>query len=62
MVGGSRLQIERLDVEGRVVATMDVPLDTRRLSHHPVSCVVYDGKTTWRLDDAETLRVLVSRR
>lgn len=61
MVGGSGLRIERLDAEGRVVATVDIPLSTTRLSDHPVGCVSYDGKTGWRLNKAETLRVLVRR-
>ena len=62
MVGGLGLRIERLDAEGRVVATVDVPLSTTRLSDHPVGCVTYDGETKWRLNEAETLRVLVRHR
>jgi len=31
MVGGLELRIERLDADGRVVATVDVPLSTTRL-------------------------------
>lgn len=61
MVGGSGLRIERLDAEGRVVDTMDAPLSTTRLSDHPVGCVAYDATTKWRLDEAETLRVLIRR-
>jgi len=62
MVGGAGLRLERLDAEGRVVASMDIPLSTTRLSDHPVGCVSYDGKTSWRLDETETLRVLVRHR
>lgn len=62
MVGGLGVLIERLDAEGRVVATVDVPLSTTRLSDHPVGCVAYDGETKWRLNEAETLRVLVRHR
>lgn len=62
MVGGLGLRIERLDAEGRVVATVDVPLSTTRLSDHPVGCVAYDGETKWRLNEAESLRILVRHR
>lgn len=62
MVGGLGLSIERLDADGRVVASVDVPLSTTRLSDHPVGCVAYDGQTKWRLNEGETLRVLVRHR
>lgn len=61
IVGNARVRIERLDETGRVVAEFEVGLDTRRLSHHPAGCVVYDGAAPWRLTAKDTLRVLVHR-
>ncbi|MBX3478829.1 MAG: hypothetical protein KF842_00365 [Caulobacter sp.] len=62
IVSGATVRIERIDAAGLVVADIEVPLDTRRLSHHPAGCVIYDGAAPWRLAPEETLRVLIFRR
>lgn len=62
IVSGARVRIERIDAAGQVVADLEVPLDTRRLSHHSAGCVIYDGAVPWRLDATETLRVSIHRR
>jgi hypothetical protein len=58
-VSGSSIRVERIGKEGDAIAVADGPLDTRRLAHHRVGCVVYDVKTAWRLQKDETLRVSV---
>lgn len=62
IVSGARVRIERIDAAGFVAADIEVPLDTRRLSHHRTGCVIYDGAAPWRLAPEETLRVLIYRR
>lgn len=59
MVSGSSILVERIGTNGSAIAVADGPLDTRRLAHHRVGCVVYDIKTSWRLQADETLRVSV---
>lgn len=61
-VAGSSIQVERIGADGRPVAIAEERLNTMRLGEHPVGCVVYDVKTSWRLEADETLRVSVRRR
>jgi|GEM_PF-2942901 len=61
-VSGSSIRVERIGKEGSAIAFADGSLDTRRLAHHRVGCVVYDVRTSWRLREDETLRVSVRRR